>query len=359
MACTFSPEPMVAARPPTAMALVEAKKAVPWPRLPSRMASSMRLSRLAMLSIQRTRCACTAPTRLRVRGRPGRDQPIDADRQQEVGESDEIERRGKRVEAHGRFPLSPLARSAVSRQLQAVERALQDQRGGHLVDHLRRGAGARHRPPAASARRPAVDSRSSHSRIGSGGEPARLRAKARVAWARGPCEPSRLSGSPITKPPTPCSAASASRRAASAANLLRAQCGEPRGDGARDVGERQAQRLGADVDADQAGAARQGARRRPRVQHRIPRLACRRAASLSAGSRADHGVLLSPSPALYSAAATGQRLEERARMKIVWFGHSCFRLETGNSVDPHRPVPQGQSDLRDVRRSPGTRRPRA
>src|SRR5204863_5140710 len=101
MACTFSPEPMVAANPPTAMALVDAKKALPWPRLPSRMASSMRLSRLAMLSIQRTRLRLHGSDQA-ARLEPARagDQPIDADREQEVGQRRQVQTRGERVDAH-------------------------------------------------------------------------------------------------------------------------------------------------------------------------------------------------------------------------------------------------------------------
>ena len=68
-------------------------------------------------------------------------------------------------------------------------------------------AGARRRPRADCARRPRWSG--ARPRAGWGGASAlhRLRAKARVAWARGPAEPSRLIGRPITKPPMPCSAA--------------------------------------------------------------------------------------------------------------------------------------------------------
>ena len=149
-------------------------------------------------------------------------------------------------------------------QLQAVERTLQDQRGGDLVNHLRRGACATRRPRAATRSAAAVVRRSSQSRIGSGVSLPRLRANARVAWTRGPCEPSRLNGSPITKPPTPCSAASASRRSASAAEARARQGGEARGDAAGDVGQGEPQRLGAEVDADQPGAPAGEPRQTPR-----------------------------------------------------------------------------------------------
>jgi len=43
------------------------------------------------------------------------------------------------------------------------------------------------------------------SKIGNGESLLRLRAKAFVAWARGPSVPSRLRGKPSTKPRTPCS----------------------------------------------------------------------------------------------------------------------------------------------------------
>ena len=46
----------------------------------------------------------------------------------------------------------------------------------------------------------AVDSRSSQSAMGSSVNCAKLRAKARVDWARGPSDPSMLIGSPSTKP---------------------------------------------------------------------------------------------------------------------------------------------------------------
>src|SRR5439155_1099956 len=66
----------------------------------------------------------------------------------------------------------------------------------------------------------AVDSRSSHSAIGSSVRRARLRAKARVDCARGPSLPSMLTGSPSTNPVAFRSVASASRRAASAEKFL-------------------------------------------------------------------------------------------------------------------------------------------
>ena len=55
----------------------------------------------------------------------------------------------------------------------------------------------------------AVESRSSHSPIGSAVSLAKLRAKARVDCARGPSEPSMLIGRPSTKPAARRSAASA------------------------------------------------------------------------------------------------------------------------------------------------------
>src|SRR3984957_17919367 len=67
----------------------------------------------------------------------------------------------------------------------------------------------------------AVDSRSSHSAIGSSVSFARLRAKARVAWARGPSVPSMLIGSPTTKPTSRRPPASLNRCAASSLKRLR------------------------------------------------------------------------------------------------------------------------------------------
>src|SRR5664280_808810 len=73
----------------------------------------------------------------------------------------------------------------------------------------------------------AVDNRSSHSAIGNSVSLAKLRAKARVDCARGPSEPSMLTGRPSTKPMALRSAASARTRAASAANFVRAMVSTP------------------------------------------------------------------------------------------------------------------------------------
>src|SRR5919204_584352 len=73
----------------------------------------------------------------------------------------------------------------------------------------------------------AVDSRSSQNAMGSSVSRAKLRAKARVACARGPSLPFMLIGSPRTKATACRSAASASSRAASAENVLRAMVSTP------------------------------------------------------------------------------------------------------------------------------------
>ena len=41
-------------------------------------------------------------------------------------------------------------------------------------------------------------------------------------------------------------------------------------------------------------------------------------------------------------------------MKITWFGHSCFRIDTGKTQHPDRSVPHRQPDLRGFRASPCT-----
>jgi hypothetical protein len=66
-----------------------------------------------------------------------------------------------------------------------------------------------------------VESRSSHSAIGSGVNLPRLRAKARVDCARGPSLPSIFKGNPSTKPTPPRSPASTSRRLTSVEKLVR------------------------------------------------------------------------------------------------------------------------------------------
>ena len=151
----LGPAPNVAVRPPTAMARWRRRRRCPGRGCRAGWHRACDSRGLAMLSIQRTRCSWTAPTKLRAfQPGPADDQSIDADRQEEVGERREVERRGKAVEAHVRIPPLALPASAAIEQLQAVERALQDQRGGDLVDHLGAAACARHRPRAASARPP-------------------------------------------------------------------------------------------------------------------------------------------------------------------------------------------------------------
>ena len=66
----------------------------------------------------------------------------------------------------------------------------------------------------------AVESRSSHKSTGSGLRAFRFRAKARVACTRGPIVPSRLIGSPRTKPVMACSRACRSNSAASSLNFV-------------------------------------------------------------------------------------------------------------------------------------------
>ena len=163
---------------------------------------------------------------------------------------------------------------------EAIERALQDIGGGVLVDHL--GAACLRLMSAAISSRStaAVDSRSSHSAIGSGVSLAKLRAKARVDCARGPSEPSMLTGRPSTKPMALRSAASASRR--------RGVGGEIRARDGLDAGRQlavgiargDADGLGAEIEADQA--ATRGQKRRD-IHQRADR-------HLSVGARRPLGI---------------------------------------------------------------------
>ena len=101
-----------------------------------------------------------------------------------------------------------------------IQRALKNVGRGMLIDHgLALGAAGIGGDQARSTA--AVDSRSSHSAIGSSVKPAKLRAKARVDCARGPSVPSMLIGKPSTKPTARRSAASTRMRAASAPKRVR------------------------------------------------------------------------------------------------------------------------------------------
>ena len=119
-----------------------------------------------------------------------------------------------------------------------------------------------------------------------------------------------------------------------------AQRGEPRGDGARHIGEGEAQPSWC------RRRAPSGGRPRARPRRTLPPRGCRLGSRLPAGCAAhwpDHdpccgGDAAPYTPPLRVRGPNDDRLtKEGARrhnpgMKITWYGHSCFRLETGNSV---------------------------
>ena len=122
----------------------------------------------------------------------------------------------------------------------------------------RRGGCARYRPPAAPARPPPwTDARPKEDRQRRElGQIAHERARGLDARSG---RASRFSGSPTTKPPISCSAASFSRLCGVCGKPAAAQCHESGGDIARHIRKCEAQGLAADVDADQARAMRKGA----------------------------------------------------------------------------------------------------
>ena len=117
--------------------------------------------------------------------------------------------------------------------------------------------------PISSRSTAAVESRSSHSAMARPVRLEKLRAKARVDCARGPSLPSMLMGRPSTKPTALRSPDIASSRAASALNALRWMRFDAGRQPAVGIGDRDADGLGAEVEADQ-GAALGPVRRRRR-----------------------------------------------------------------------------------------------
>ena len=170
--------------------------------------------------------------------------------------------RDRSTDIHINVELAATSRPTWSRQAgEAVERALQDIGGRHLVDDLR-APGARHvveRSATGSRRR----SRTARPRTRSADSVRvdRLRAKARVDCARGLSRPSRSSGRPRTMPAISNSAKMAISASASFWNAPRGSVLKRRGEPPLDVGDRKSDRLGAEIDADQARLAREGARR--------------------------------------------------------------------------------------------------
>ena len=229
-----------------------------------------------------------------------------------------------------------------------VERALQDVGGRHLVDdlgaalaagvRLDQRAGARRRSTGARPRR----------RSGRPATAARLRTKARVAWARGPSLPSMLSGRPSTRAAglalgedrqerprrRELRAARWSRAASRSAGPGRRARGRwswcrGRGRAARRPrGRRGGQARGRDLAAS---------RDRTRRHSGVPAPDDRRAAAIIG-------------------AGNSRQRQGDTNMKITWFGHSAFRIDIAGAVDPDRPVPHRQSHLQG---RPARRRRRA
>ena len=113
-----------------------------------------------------------------------------------------------------------------------------------------------HRPRAACARPPPSTAARPTSRIGSSHSALRFRAKARVACTRGPAVPSRLVGRPEDEAADLVLGGDAQQLGRVLLEFGAADDVQRRGDGARDIGKGQPQRLGAGVDADERHAGR-------------------------------------------------------------------------------------------------------
>ena len=100
----------------------------------------------------------------------------------------------------------------------------------------------------------AVESRSSHSAIGSSVSLAKLRAKARVDCARGPSLPSMLMGRPSTKPTALRSAAMREQPRRIGLERLALDGLDAGREPAVGIGHRDADGLGAEIEADQRAA---------------------------------------------------------------------------------------------------------
>ena len=103
----------------------------------------------------------------------------------------------------------------------------------------------------------AVESRSSQRAMGSWVSRARLRANARVDWARGPSVPSMLTGKPSTKATACRSAARTRSRAASRGEILAGDGFDSGRQSAVGITRRNANGLGPEIEADQRAAHRQ------------------------------------------------------------------------------------------------------
>ena len=102
-----------------------------------------------------------------------------------------------------------------------------------------------------------VESRSSHRAIGKSVRLARLRAKERVDCARGPSDPSMLSGRPSTKPTARRSAASSEDAVGVGGEGLARDGFDAGRELAVRIGGRDSDCLGAKIEADQGAARRQ------------------------------------------------------------------------------------------------------
>ncbi len=104
----------------------------------------------------------------------------------------------------------------------------------------------------------AVDSRSSQNATGRSRRAKRLRANWRTDWVRGPSPPARVSGRPTTRPPTLWVSINANSRAMSSRKRRRRIVSSGVAMMQARVGEREADRLGADIEAHQPCTGRHG-----------------------------------------------------------------------------------------------------
>ena len=184
---------------------------------------------------------------------PGDDQAVDEDRQSEVDQGCKVQRRGNRVEAHEGTWLVQGARNVRMRSSAPCRMSVAATLSITSARRLREVSASSSARSAAT-----VDSRSSQKKIGSGVSLARLRTKARVAWTRGPADPSRFRAAARPRSLRPVLCRQLQQALRIRGEPAAAQCHEPGGDLARHIRKCEAQGLAADVDADEACAMRQG-----------------------------------------------------------------------------------------------------
>ena len=143
--------------------------------------------------------------------------------------------------------------------------------------------------------------------------------------------PSRFAGRPRTSPAISCSRCEHEQAGGVGGELGALQGLERRGDGARHVGECETDGLGSEIDADQAAA-----RREPSLE--VVDIAGRRARriALAMAGHERHMSAVASVRAPYTSAGLPSLefipVRLATPMKITWFGHSCFRVETGKSI---------------------------